>query len=123
MIILSSIAAILAAPILTVSTSAIAVDPAERARVGYSNCLIDGHNEAMRSGQGLKQFEKQSKELCLAERKNYYDIVYKSERDFGSSSSEADEYSKEECDNTLQSIVTSFANNLDGKVELIKTEI
>lgn len=122
MIIPSSFVTFLAAPILTVSASSIAVEPSEDARIAYSNCLIDGHNSAMRDGLGLKQFEQKSKELCMAERKIYYDIIYKSEKDFGSSNSEADEYATEESDNTLQSIVTSYANNLDGKVELVKTK-
>ncbi len=121
MIIMSTIAALLAAPSLAISASLFVDDPQEEARIKYSNCLIDGHNLAIKAGSTVGAFEDRVKTLCVDERKTYYDIIYKSEKEFGSSDTEAKEYAQEECDQIDQSMVSAFANNLQGKQELVKS--
>lgn len=118
MILLSNIAAL----ILLQSAAAPFTGSQEDARIAYSNCLVDGHNEAIDAKKTARQFENDAKELCLTERKNYHDIIYKEEKEFGSSSEEAKEFADEECDNTMNSIISSYAGNLESNAKLVKSK-
>lgn len=121
MFITSNIAALLTASSLAVSAFVLVQDRQEEARIAYNNCLVEGHNEAMNTDVNAKQFEITSKEICTAERKTYYDIIYKDERQFGSSAKEAEEYANEESENIREYIVSSYALNLDGKLLMVKS--
>ncbi len=121
MIILSNLAAIMAAPSLVVSAFVMVQDKQEAARIAYNNCLIEGHNEAMDANVNLKQFEVKSKEICIEERKAYYDIVFKDEKEFGASTKEAEDFANEESDNIRQYVVSSYALNLEGKMLMVKS--
>ncbi len=121
MLITSNIIAFLAAPSLAVSAFVMVQDRQESARIAYNNCLIEGHNEAMKANSNLKQFEVKSKEICTEERKAYYDLIFKDEKQFGASTKEAEEFANEESDNIREYIVSSYAINLDGKLLMVKS--
>lgn len=121
MFILSNITALLAGPSLAVSAFVMVQDNLEDARISYNNCLIEGHNDAMKASSNLKQFEVKSKQICTDERKAYYDIIFKDEKQFGASTKEAEEYAESETDNIREYIVSSYAVNLDGKLLMVKS--
>jgi len=121
MIILSNIAAMLAAPSLAISVYVMANDPQEDARIAYNNCLVDGHNNFMNTSMALRQFELEVVKICTEERQTYYDVVFKLEKEFDASDDEAAAYAEEECDGVLQSIISAYASNLDGKIRLVKS--
>lgn len=121
MLITSNITAFLTAPSLAVSAFLMVQDSQEIARIAYNNCLVEGHNEAMEANINLKQFEVKSKEICAEERKAFYDIIFKDEKQFGGSTKESDEFAKEECDNIREYIVSSYSLNLEGKFLMVKS--
>lgn len=116
---ISNIAALLVAPSLIISAAVIADDPQDEARTEYSNCLVVKHNEAMKTASPVKQFEKMVETMCTEERTKFFDIIYESEKEFGSSNSEAKEYATEEADGVIQFIVDAYKNNFAGKASLV----
>lgn len=121
MLITSTITALLAAPSLAVSAFVMLQDSQEIARIAYNNCLVEGHNEAMKANANLKQFEVKSKEICAKERKAYYDLIFNDEKQFGASTKEAEKFADEESDNIREYVVSSYALNLDGKLLMVKS--
>ncbi len=120
MLIISNIAALLTAPSLTISAFVMVQDKQELARIAYSNCLIDAHNEAIDASMTSKQFDAKTKKICIEERKVYFDLVYNDEQQFGSSAKEAEEYANEESDNIRKYITSSFVVNRESKAHLVK---
>ncbi len=121
MFITSTITALLAAPSLFMTANLAVQDAQEEARVSYNNCLVDEHNIAVQANMPVGAFEKDAASKCTAQRKAYYDIIYKTEKADGVSNSEADEYATEECNGVLEYIVREYAANLESKAELIKS--
>lgn len=120
MIIISNIAALMAAPSLFITVNLAVQDAQENARLSYNNCLVDVHNVAIKSSTNVGQFSKNVKSECTEERKAYYDIIYQAEKADNIDDDEAKEYATEEADSVLQYIISEYAANFESKAELIK---
>lgn len=89
-------------------------DPLDDARKAFNNCLIDEHNTAIETNMPVSDFNKQAQEACPEAKQAYLDIIIKSEREYGSSQSEAAEYANEEAQMIVDYITRTYSLNAEG---------
>lgn len=89
-------------------------DPLDDARKAFNNCLIDEHNMAIESNMPVPDFNKRAQDACTETKQAYLDIMIKSEREYGSSQSEAEEYANEETQMIVDYITRTYSLNAEG---------
>jgi hypothetical protein len=92
------------------SMAAMKGDAMDNARKAFNNCMIETHNTAVG--------EKASDAACPTERAAYKEILIKSERSYGSSMADAEKFAAEEIQMIVDSIVTSFNENVENGAKL-----
>jgi hypothetical protein len=100
------------------SMAAMKGDPMDNARKAFNNCMIEAHNVAVAEKAAPSAFVKTSDEACPTERAAYKAILVKSERSFGSSQAEAEKFAAEEIQMLVDSVVTSFNENVESGAKL-----
>jgi len=100
------------------SMAAMKGDPMDDARKAFNNCMIEAHNVAVAEKASPSAFVKTSDEACPTERATYKAILVKSERSFGSSQAEAEKFANEEIQMLVDSVVTSFNENVESGAKL-----
>lgn len=100
------------------SMAAMKGDPIDNARKAFNNCMIEVHNVAVAEKSAPNAFIKISDEACPTERAAYKAILVKSERSYGSSQAEAEKFAAEEIQMLVDSIVTSFNENVESGAKL-----
>lgn len=82
----------------------------ETLRKDYSNCVVDMTIESLDNNMADRAFKKAAAEACPEKREKYIEALFKDERDFGASDSEAREYAEEEADAVLLGMVNGYAD-------------
>ena len=100
------------------SMAAMKGDPMDNARKAFNNCMIEVHNVAVAEKAAPSAFVKRSDEACPTERAAYKAILVKSERSFGSSQADAEKFAAEEIQMLVDSVVTSFNENVENGAKL-----
>ena len=100
------------------SMAAMKGDAMDNARKAYNNCMIEVHNVAVTEKASPSAFIQTSDAACPTERAAYKAILVKSERSFGSSQAEAEKFAAEEIQMLIDSVVTSFNENVEGGAKL-----
>jgi hypothetical protein len=100
------------------SMAAMKGDPIDSARKAFNNCMIETHNTAVEAKETPSGFIKITETACTAERTAYHDILFKSERSYGSNAKDAEEYANEEVQSLVDSVVSSFNENVETGAKL-----
>ena len=100
------------------SMAAMKGDPMDNARKAFNNCMIETHNTAVGEKASPSDFIKTSDAACPTERAAYKEILIKSERSYGSSMADAEKFAAEEIQMIVDSIVTSFNENVESGAKL-----
>ncbi|MCE2729873.1 hypothetical protein [Sphingorhabdus sp.] len=100
------------------SMAAMKGDAMDNARKAFNNCLIETHNTAVGEKASPSDFIKTSDAACPTERAAYKEILIKSERSYGSSMADAEKFASEEIQMIVDSIVTSFNENVENGAKL-----
>ena len=100
------------------SMAAMKGDPMDDARKAFNNCMIETHNTAVGEKASPSDFIKTSDAACPTERSAYKEILVKSERSYGSSVADAEKFAAEEIQMIVDSIVTSFNENVENGAKL-----
>ena len=100
------------------SMAAMKGDPMDSARKAFNNCMIETHNTAVDGKASPSDFIKTSDAACPTERAAYKEILIKSERSYGSSMADAEKFAAEEIQMIVDSIVTSFNENVESGAKL-----
>lgn len=100
------------------SMAAIKADPMDNARKAFNNCMIETHNVAVGAKAGPSDFLKTAEGACSTERTAYRDILIRSERSYGSSQKEAEKFADEEVQMIVDSVVSSFNENVENGAKL-----
>jgi len=100
------------------SMAAMKGDPMDNARKAFNNCMIEVHNVAITQKSAPNAFTKTSDEACPTERAAYKAILVKSERAYGSSQADAEKFAAEEIQMLVDSVVTSFNENIESGATL-----
>ena len=100
------------------SMAAMKGDPMDNARKAFNNCMIETHNTAVGEKASPSDFIKTSDAACPTERAVYKEILIKSERSYGSSMADAEKFAAEEIQMIVDSIVTSFNENIESGAKL-----
>ena len=100
------------------SMAAMKGDPMDNARKAFNNCMIEVHNVAVAEKAAPSAFIQTSDAACPTERAAYKAIVVKSERSYGSSLAEAEKFAAEEIQMLVDSVVTSFNENIESGAKL-----
>ncbi|WP_445784225.1 hypothetical protein [Sphingorhabdus sp.] len=100
------------------SMAAMKGDAMDTARKSFNNCMIEVHNTAVGEKASPSAFIKTSDAACPTERAAYKEILVKSERSYGSSQTEAEKFASEEIQMIVDSIVTSFNENVESGAKL-----
>ena len=100
------------------SMAAMKGDPMDNARKAFNNCMIEVHNVAVTEKSAPSAFIRTTDTACPTERAAYKDILVKSERSYGSSLAEAEKFAAEEIQMLVDSVVTSFNENVEGGAKL-----
>ncbi|WP_395614923.1 hypothetical protein [Sphingorhabdus sp.] len=100
------------------SMAAMKGDAMDNARKAYNNCMIEVHNVAVTEKASPSAFIKTSDAACPTERAAYKAILVKSERSYGSSQAEAEKFAAEEIQMLIDSVVTSFNENVENGAKL-----
>jgi hypothetical protein len=93
-------------------------DAMDNARKAFNNCMIETHNTAVGEKASPSDFIKTSDAACPTERAAYKEILVKSERSYGSSVAAAEKFAAEEIQMIVDSIVTSFNENVENGAKL-----
>ena len=93
-------------------------DAMDNARKAYNNCMIEVHNVAVAEKASPSAFIQTSDAACPTERAAYKAILVKSERSYGSSQAEAEKFAAEEIQMLIDSVVTSFNENVENGAKL-----
>ena len=93
-------------------------DPVDNARKAFNNCMIETHNTAVSEKASPSDFIKTSDTACPTERAAYKEILVKSERSYGASAADADKFASEEIQMIVDSIVTSFNENVENGAKM-----
>jgi hypothetical protein len=80
--------------------------------------MIEVHNVAVTEKASPSAFIKTSDAACPTERAAYKAILVKSERSYGSSQAEAEKFAAEEIQMLIDSVVTSFNENVENGAKL-----
>lgn len=100
------------------SMAAMKGDAMDNARKAFNNCMIETHNTAVGEKASPSDFIKTSDAACPMERAVYKEILIKSERSYGSSMADAEKFAAEEIQMIVDSIVTSFNENVENGAKL-----
>ncbi|WP_295496027.1 hypothetical protein [Sphingorhabdus sp. EL138] len=100
------------------SMAAMKGDPMDNARKAFNNCMIEVHNVAVAEKAAPSAFIQTSDSACPTERAAYKAILVKSERSYGSSLAEAEKFAAEEIQLLVDSVVTSFNENIESGAKL-----
>ena len=100
------------------SMAAMKGDAMDTARKSFNNCMIEVHNTAVGEKASPRAFIQTSDAACPMERAAYKEILVKSERSYGSSQTEAEKFASEEIQMIVDSIVTSFNENVESGAKL-----
>ena len=100
------------------SMAAMKGDAVDNARKAFNNCMIEVHNVAVSEKLTPSAFIKKSDEACPTERAAYKAILVKAERSYGSSLADAEKFAAEEIQMLVDSVVTSFNENVEGGSKL-----
>lgn len=100
------------------SMAAMKGDAMDNARKAFNNCMIETHNTAVGEKASPSDFIKTSDAACPTERAAYKEILIKSERSYGSSMADAEKFASEEIQMIVDSIVTSFNENVENGAKL-----
>ena len=100
------------------SMAAMKGDPIDNARKAFNNCMIEVHNVAVAEKAAPSAFIQTSDAACPTERAAYKAILVKSERSYGSSLAEAEKFAAEEIQMLVDSVVTSFNENIESGAKL-----
>ena len=100
------------------SMAAMKGDAVDDARKAFNNCMIETHNTAVGEKASPSDFIKTSDAACPTERAAYKEILVKSERSYGSSMADAEKFAAEEIQMIVDSIVTSFNENIESGAKL-----
>jgi hypothetical protein len=100
------------------SMATIKADPMDNARKAFNNCMIETHNVAVGEKASPSAFVKTADSACTTERTAYHDILVKSERSFGSSAKDAEQFANEEVQMIVDSVVSSFNENVESGAKL-----
>lgn len=100
------------------SMAAMKGDPLDDARKAFNNCMIETHNTAVGEKVSPSAFIKTSESACMAERTAYHGILVKSERSYGSSQKDAEQFANEEVQGLVDSVVSAFNENVDSGAKL-----
>jgi hypothetical protein len=100
------------------SMAAMKGDAMDNARKAYNNCMIEAHNVAVTEKASPSAFIQTSDAACPTERAAYKAILVKSERSYGSSQAEAEKFAAEEIQMLIDSVVTSFNENVENGAKL-----
>ena len=100
------------------SMAAMKGDAMDNARKAFNKCLIETHNTAVGEKASPSDFIKTSDAACPTERAAYKEILIKSERSYGSSMADAEKFASEEIQMIVDSIVTSFNENVENGAKL-----
>ncbi|MBL0924824.1 MAG: hypothetical protein IBJ12_10220 [Sphingomonadaceae bacterium] len=103
---------------MMLSMAAQKADPLDNARKAFNNCMIETHNVAVGEKVSPSAFVKTTETACTAERTAYRDILIKSERGYGSSQKEAEKFANEEVQMIIDSVVSSFNENVENGSKL-----
>ena len=93
-------------------------DPLDDARKSFNNCMIEVHNTAVGEKASPSAFIQTSDAACPTERAAYKEVLIKSEQSYGSSQTEAEKFASVEIQMIVDSIVTSFNENIEGGAKL-----
>jgi hypothetical protein len=100
------------------SMAAMKGDAVDNARKAFNNCMIEVHNVAVSEKAAPSAFIKTSDTACPTERAAYKEILVKAERSYGSSLADAEKFAAEEIQMLVDSVVTSFNENVEGGSKL-----
>ena len=100
------------------SMAAMKGDPMDNARKAFNNCMIETHNTAVGEKASPSDFIKTSDAACPTERAAYKEVLVKSERSYGSTVADAEKFAAEEIQMIVDSIVTSFNENIESGAKL-----
>ena len=100
------------------SMAAMKGDAMNTARKSFNNCMIEVHNTAVGEKASPSDFIQTSDAACPTERAAYKEILVKSERSYGSSQTEAEKFASEEIQMIVDSIVSSFNENVESGAKL-----
>lgn len=100
------------------SMAAMKGDAMDNARKAFNNCMIEVHNVAVTEKASPSAFIQTSDAACPTERAAYKAILVKSERSYGSSQAEAEKFAAEEIQMLIDSVVTSFNENVENGAKL-----
>lgn len=97
---------------IALQLAASAAQPADEARIAFSNCVVDVAQEHLGRKDSAKLFEKAARTACAKKKAAYRDIILKEEKGFGSSDAEAAEYADEEVRGIIDVFVESYGSYL-----------
>ena len=100
------------------SMAAMKGDAMDTARKAYNNCMIEVHNTAVGEKASPSDFIKTSDAACPTQRAAYKEILIKSERSYGSSAADAEKFASEEIQMIVDSVVSSFQENVENGAKL-----
>ena len=100
------------------SMAAMKADPMDNARKAFNNCMIETHNKGVTDKLSPSSFTKAADEACMPERTAYSDVLIKSERSYGSSQKDAEKFASEEVQMIVDSVVSSFNENVENGAKL-----
>jgi hypothetical protein len=100
------------------SMAAMKGDPMDNARKAFNNCMIETHNKAVGEKASPSDFVKTAEGACATERAGYRDVLIRSERSYGSSQKDAEKFAGEEVQMIVDSIVSSFNENVENGAKL-----
>jgi hypothetical protein len=100
------------------SMAAMKGDPLDDARKAFNNCMIEVHNTAVGEKVSPSAFIKTSETACPTQRAAYNAILVKSERSYGSSQKEAEQFANEEVQGLVDSVVSAFNENVENGAKL-----
>ena len=98
---------------ILLAMAATAGDPMEDSRKAFNNCLLTAHNDSVKAKMPLLEFRKLAETTCAAEKTAYHNIIVRSEREYGSSTSEATTYADEEVQMIIAGVKSFYVENLD----------
>lgn len=100
------------------SMAMVKADAQDNARKAYNNCMIELHNKAVGDKASPSDFVKTAESGCQTERTAYHGIMVRSERSYGSSQKDAEQFANEEVQMMVDSIVSSFNENVESGAKL-----
>lgn len=92
-------------------------DPVMVARKSFNNCMIEAHNKAITDRIPISDFTKESETACPEQRKAFFDLVVRAEKQY-SSQKDAEDYAKEEVQLVVDAKVAAYSENFEKKATM-----